>query len=196
MSAEQNNNAISTTTITAAEAEPSVHTAAAQARIRDIRSMRDAIPEFVVPASKTEGRRVVTAASVPVEFVELAITALTNVPDVRRATSNPNRARDRMDYADAYSPLADELEATAQFLRHSIRVARNEAGSDALATYELAKRLMTRPGLTELVEYVADMRRALGIQAAQAKAKAARRKAAAAAEHKDAASSPAPPTKP
>jgi len=177
-------------------AEPSVHTVAAQTRIQDVRAMREAIPEFTVPASKAEAKRVVSAASVPAEFVELAITALTNSPDLRRQTSNPNRARDRMDYADAYSPLADELEATAQFLRHSIRVARNEAGSDALATYELAKRLMSRPELGELVAYVADMRRALGVQARLAKGKAARRKAAAAAEHKDATASPAPSTKP
>ena len=159
--------------------------------------MREAIPEFTVPASKAEEKRVVSAASVPAEFVELTITALAHSPDLRRETSNPNRARDRMDYADAYSPLVDELEATTRFLRHTIRVARNEAGSDALATYGLAKHLMTRPELGELVEYVADMRRALGVQARLAKGKAARRKAAAAAEHKDgAAPSPAPATKP
>lgn len=182
--------------ISTAAAEPSVHTVAAQARIQDVRAMRETIPEFAVPGSKAEATRIVRAASVPPEFVELAITALAHSPDLRRETSNPNRARDRMDYADAYSPLVDELEATAQFLRHSIRVARNEAGSDALATYALAKHLMTRPELGELVEYVADMRRALGVQARLAKGKAARRKAAAAAEHTGAPASPAPPAKP
>jgi len=161
-------------------AEPSVHTTAAQARIQELRAMRDAIPEFRIPDSKTEARRIVANASVPPEFVELAATAITLSPDIRRETSDPNRVRDRMDYADAYSPLADEFEASAKFLRHSIRVARGEAGGDALATYALAKHVARRPEQGELKVHVRDMERALGVRARLAKGRAARKKAEAA----------------
>jgi hypothetical protein len=70
-----------------------------------------------------------------------------------------------MDYADAYDPVADELEAMAHFIRHSVRVARNEAGSSALTTYALAKRLAKRPETAALAPHVEDIRIALGTRA-------------------------------
>jgi hypothetical protein len=173
-------------------AEPSVHTVAAQARIQELRAMREAIPEFRIPDSKAEARRIVANASVPPEFVELAATAITLSPDLRRETSDPNRVRDRMDYADAYSPLADQFEAAAKFLRHSIRVARGEAGSDALATYALAKHVSRRPEQGELKLQVHDMERALGVRARLARGRAARKKAAAKKDGQEPLASPLP----
>jgi len=170
----------------------SVHTAAAQARILELRAMREAIPEFKIPDTKAEARRIVANASVPPEFVELAATAVTLSPDLRRETSAPNRVRDRMDYADAYSPLADEFEASAKFLRHSIRVARGEAGSDALATYALAKHVSRRPEQGELKVHVRDMERALGVRARLARGRAARKKAAAKKDGQEPLASPLP----
>jgi hypothetical protein len=67
-----------------------------------------------------------------------------------------------MSYADAYGPLADELEALAHFVRHSVTAARNKAGSEALTTYSLTQRLAKRPEYARLKPYAADMRRALG----------------------------------
>jgi len=55
-----------------------------------------------------------------------------------RGASPPAEIRDLMSYADAYSPVADELEALAQFVRHSVTAARNTAGSEALMTTSLA----------------------------------------------------------
>jgi hypothetical protein len=76
-----------------------------------------------------------------------------------------------MDYADAYDPVADELEAMAHFIRHSVRVARNEAGSSALTTYALAKRLAKRPETAALAPHVEDIRIALGTRARGGRAK-------------------------
>jgi hypothetical protein len=81
---------------------------------------------------------------------------------VREERVPPAEIRDLVSYADAYSPVADELEALAQFVRHSVTVARNTAGSEALTTYSLAQRLAKMPQHAHLVPYVADMRRALG----------------------------------
>jgi hypothetical protein len=100
---------------------------------------------------------------VPREFVELATMAVANQSElVRGASAPPAVVRDLMSYADAYSPVADELEALAQFVRHSVIAARNQAGHEALTTYALAQRLAKRPEHVVLAPYVADMRRALG----------------------------------
>jgi hypothetical protein len=161
-------------------AEPSVHVTTAQVRIEELRAMRAAIPYFVVPVSKADERRVVSAASVPPEFVNLMATAITNFPDLQRPTSNPAAVRDLVDFADAYTALADEFEVNARFLRHTIRVARKKAAGVALSTYALAKNLATQPETGELGPYVDEMSRALGVRAARTEKRLARKKTAAA----------------
>jgi len=149
--------------------------------------MRSTIPNFVVPVSRTEERRVVAAASVSPEFVKLMATAISTSPDLERKTSNPNRVRDLMEYADAYAALADEFEVAARFLRYSIRLARSQAAGEALSAYALAKHLATQPATGELAPYVAEMGRVLGVRARLTNGRLARKKAAAAgaAEKKD-----------
>lgn len=177
-------------------AEPvSIHMEAAQTRVQEIRAMRELIPNFT-SGTKAEEKRVIATASLPPEFVELAATATRTSADLRREATVPNRARNLLEYADAYSPVADELEAAAHILRHSIKVARSEAGSEALATYSLAKSLVRQPSMSDLVPHVEDMRRALGVQARLAKGRAARRKAAAGEKKDGAAPLPTPPTPP
>jgi len=139
------------------------HYAAAQERVQELRRMREVIPHFAIPASRRDAQRLVNAASVPPEFVELTATAMTHQNSLVRGDSMPPAdMRDHMSYGEAYSPLADELEALAQFVRHSITAARSAAGSEALTTYALAQRLAKKPKTAGLAPYVADMRRALG----------------------------------
>jgi len=142
---------------------PVSHTAGAQAMIDQARAMREQVPHLVFPTSKGEAQRLSNAASVPPEFVELSAVSVTNSrPLVRGGALDPGETRDLVKFADAYDPVADELEALAQFIRHSTRAARNRAGSEALTTYALAKRLAKRPENADLAPYVEDMRRALG----------------------------------
>jgi hypothetical protein len=139
------------------------HTKDAQERLEELRLMRDRIPHFVIPATPKETKRLSSAASVPPEFVELTAVAITNEKVLARGEgATPAEIRDLMSYADAYAPLANELEALAQFVRHSVTAARNKAGSEALTTYSLTQRLAKRPENAHLGPYVADMRRALG----------------------------------
>jgi hypothetical protein len=141
----------------------SVHSEGAQARVEEIRAMRQKFPNFVIPTSKGERQRLSKAASVPPDFVELNAVAVKNIPSLFRVGAiDPEQARDLMSFAEAYAPVADELEALAAFVRHSVTVARNKAGSDALTTYALARRLAKRPEHAELVPHVDDMRRTLG----------------------------------
>lgn len=151
----------------------SVHSDAAQARVQEIRAMRQQIPNFVIPTDKSERRKLSRAASVPSAFVERTAVAVKNSPLlVRGGATDPERARDLMSYAEAYAPVADELEALAAFIRHSVTTAKNRAGSDALTTFALANRLARRPENAELLPHVDDMRRALGAKGRKTKAPA------------------------
>jgi len=106
---------------------------------------REIIPHFVMPESPKETQRLSPAASVPPEFIELTKVAAANEPAiVRNGGATPAEVRDLMSYADAYDPLADELEAFVQFIRHSVTDARNIAGSEALTRYSIAQRLAKR----------------------------------------------------
>jgi hypothetical protein len=145
------------------EPKETSHTDGAQACVEDVRAMRQRIPNFVIPESNKAGRRLASAASLPRQFVELAAVAVKNSATlVRGGGADPVQLRNLMSFAEAYAPLADELEALAHFIRHSVALAKNKAGSDALTTYALAKRLAKRPETAELAPHVDDMRNALG----------------------------------
>jgi len=142
---------------------PISHAEAAQQRVQELRRWRELIPHFVMPASIDATRRLIPAASVSPEFIELTNVAVANQPAlVRNEGITPAEIRDLVSYADAYGPLVDEHEAFAQHLRHSVTAARNLAGSEALTTYSLARRLAKHRKTAHLAAYVADMRRALG----------------------------------
>ena len=138
------------------------HTEAVQARLQELRQSRARIPHFTLPISPKETQKLNSAASVPPQFVEISNSAMSNEKALERPSITPDEIRDLMSYAEAYGPLADEYEAMGQFVRHSIKAARNMAGSEALATYHSAKRLAKMPRYAGLAAYVADMRRALG----------------------------------
>lgn len=158
------------------------HIEAAQARLQELRLMRDQIPRFLIPESTKDVVRMNSAASVPPEFVELTAVAVTNQKALARGEgATPAGIRDLLRYAEAYSPLADELEALAQFVRFSVSSARNAAGHEALTVYALAQRLAKRRENAGLVPYVADMRRALGRMRKRTPEAVAKREAAKAA---------------
>jgi hypothetical protein len=147
------------------------HKDAAATIIDEIRGLKDRIPHFVIPESKAARQRLARAASVPPEFIDLAAMATRNNEDLARGGNSVPDEEDLRSYAEAYSPLADELEAMALFVRHSVRVAKNQAGSNALMTYAMAQRLAKRPETASLAPHVQDMRRALAIPRRKAKAK-------------------------
>ena len=143
--------------------EPINHMLEAQARVDELRAMRQAIPNFTVPTTEDATQRLSTAASLPPEFVQSAAWAMRNSPALARVGGvNFSAIRDWMSFAEAYGGVVDEHDANSQFIRHSIAAAKNRAGTEALTIYELAKRLAKRPETAELAPYVADMRRALG----------------------------------
>jgi hypothetical protein len=169
------------------------HHESAQAFVEQLHRMRDAIPHFVIPKRKGGRRTLNMTASLPPAFVEQTAVARThNAALVRGEGTTPAETRDLMSYADAYEPVADELEAMAQFIRFSTAAAKDKAGIEALTTYALAQRLVRRPEHAGLEPYVADMRRALGGRGKRSKTALARKKQQAAAETPSPAVPPAP----
>ena len=159
---------------------------AAQAIVEQLRRMRETIPYFAVPTRKTGRRSLIAAASLPTEFVELTAMARTNHPGlVRGGAPTPTETRELMSYGDAFRPVADELQALAQFVLFSIDAAKHKAGEEAMTTYTLARRLARSDEHGDLAPHVADMRRALGLRGKRSKAarlaREEKRKAAAAA---------------
>ena len=144
----------------------------AQERIAEIRAMRQVIPNLVIPETKDARRKLSPAASVPPQFVELASVAVVNNASLVRA-SNQDLAQDAdlKLYAEAYGPVADELEALASFISHSVTKAKNKVGTGALTTYALAKRLAKQPETADLIPHVDDMSKALGRKGLGRKAK-------------------------
>src|SRR5713226_6798745 len=99
---------------------PTNHIDAAQTTITEIRGLVQQIPNFQFPASKKEAQRLVPTASVSPQFVELTNVAVANSVPLSRSGADPERLRDLRNFADGYAPLADELEAMAYALRHSV----------------------------------------------------------------------------
>ncbi len=115
---------------------PVDHSSAAQALVDQLRAMRGQIPYFTIPETSTDGVRLVRGAAVPAAFVELTAVALKNSPAlVRGGGADPEQLRDMQTYATAYSPFADELEALALFVRHSVLAATQRARGEAQRRY-------------------------------------------------------------
>jgi hypothetical protein len=138
------------------------HTEAALARIEELRTMRNNIPDLSVELPPT-GKGLATAASVSPEFVEATALARTNTPElVHGGAIPPEKLRELVTFASAYEAFANELDSLSSFVRLRVRQAKNVAGSEALTTYNLARRLAARPGMSQLKSQVASMRQALG----------------------------------
>jgi hypothetical protein len=159
---QETETAVALPATTPATVPSTIYPAAVQERIMELRRWREQIPRLTIPVTTDATKRLSVAASVSSEFIELTNIASTNHTPLVRAESKPaDEIRDLVAYSDSYSPLADELEALAKFVRHSAIAARHIAGHEALTTYALALRLSKRPETAYLAPYVADMRRAL-----------------------------------
>ena len=138
------------------------HNTAAKALIEKVRALRTEIPNFVIPTPGAETKRLASAARVTPQFVEQTAAAVENNPVLARAGSpEPDAVRDLVSYAEAYTPLADEMEALLKFLRHSIKAAQHNAGRYALTTYAITQRLAKDRGTADLKPFAAAMKREL-----------------------------------
>lgn len=146
----------------------------ALAFVEELRVMRQKVPNLVIPETRDARRKLANAASVPPEFVELASMAVkSHAPLVRGSGQDLAQNSDLKSYAEAYGPVADELEALTTFVRHSVTKALNTVGSEALITYALARRLSKRPESADLIPHVDAMGKALSKRIRKSKSKPA-----------------------
>ncbi len=146
----------------------------ALAFVEALRTMRQNIPNLVIPETRDARRRLANAASVPPEFIELASMAVkSHAPLVRGGGQDLAQNSDLKSFAEAYGPLGDELEALTSFVKHSVTKAMNTVGTEALTTYALARRLSKRPESADLIPHVDAMRKALGKRIRKSKSKPA-----------------------
>ena len=138
------------------------HTAAAKALVEKVRGLREEIPNFTIPTTRNANRRMNTVARVSPQFIELTAAAAENNAALARAgSSTPDAVRDLVSYAEAYTSVADELEALAGFVRHSVKAAKHKAGRYALTTYAVTRRLANEPETAELQPVATAMKREL-----------------------------------
>ena len=74
----------------------------------------------------------------------------------------PDNVRAAVAFATAYSPVAEEAEALARSIRHTISLRRAQAGTDALQAYNIAKGLARKPEGAVLSSHINEMKRTLG----------------------------------
>lgn len=123
----------------------------------------DAVAADAGDVAKGAGRHLVSVATLPPDFVELAAFAVTNHTALARPASlPPAEMRDLMQFAAAFDAVADEFEMMCRFIRHSAAAARPKAGHEALTVYLLIQRLAKRPETADLAPIAETMRRALG----------------------------------
>jgi hypothetical protein len=176
---------------------PGAHAETAQLRLEELHKWREQIPHFAIPETSDAARRLSGAASVSPIFIELTNVAVANQTALVRAEgAPPAEVRNLVAYSHAYVPLADELEAMAQFVRYSTTAARSLAGTEALTTYALAQRLSKQKRYAHLKPHVADMRRALGRERKLTPEEAARKAAERAAKAAAKVTKKAPPAPP
>jgi hypothetical protein len=104
-----------------------------------------------------------TSASVPDDFLEAAAVAVESSIVLKTATGlEPDNVREAVAFATAYGPVAEEAEALARSIRHTISVRRSQAGTDALQAYNIAKGLARKPEGAVLSSHIQEMKRTLG----------------------------------
>ena len=141
--------------------QPSPHAEAAKVILDKLRALRAEIPRFV-PDNPDVVRQLAQKAAVPDTVLESASVALQASPLLeQRSGADAATLRDAFGYALAYDAVVQELSAFMRSMRHTIRVARAEAGESALDVYKLAQILSVKKNGAELRPHVENMRRKL-----------------------------------
>ena len=135
----------------------------AAARVLEkIRNLSKDVPGFAQPKSKKVARSLVASASLSDSFLETVAVAIQSSPDLASASRvDPNEVRDAIRFAAAYGAVADELEAFARGVRHTINIKRSAAVQGSLAAYDLAKGLARSSDGAALVPHIAEIRKTI-----------------------------------
>ena len=98
----------------------SPYTAAAQAYMDQLRSMRPLIPDFAFAPEKPIRRKLIANASVPLELIEMVSVNLTNAPQIAVDGAEGEKLRALMQRAVSFTAVADDLDHTSAAARHTV----------------------------------------------------------------------------
>lgn len=102
-------------------------------------------------------------AALPNDFLIAATTAVDSSNVLQSATQfDTDAVRQAVEFTEAYESVANEAEAFARGVRHTIAIRRAEAATDALQAYDIAKGLARKPEGASLASHISDMKRTLG----------------------------------
>lgn len=151
-------------------------TAAPSSQARDVlqklRDLREAIPGFTPESNEGRNSPIRPKASLPNEFLMAASAAVDSSNALKLATQfDTESVREAVDFTQAFESVADEAEAFAKGIRHTIAIRRAAAANDALQAYDIAKGLARKPEGASLASHITDMRRTLGRAGHKRKAK-------------------------
>lgn len=134
-----------------------------QVLLQKLRDLRDAVPGYT--PENAGGRKHVLGikASLPNEFLVAASVAIDSSNALKAATQvDTDAVREAVEFTQAFETVADEAEAFARGVRHTIALKRAAAANDALQAYDIAKGLARKPEGASLASHIGDMRRTLG----------------------------------
>jgi hypothetical protein len=120
------------------------------------------IPDFVEshPATAVFVR---THQNVPVDFIATAIASAEANPEVLAASGfDVTKARDTLQFGDAFRPMADKFDTAAKNIRFTIDFKRAEVNNEALQFYAVAKGSARDPRKPAVSAHVGNLKRDLG----------------------------------
>jgi hypothetical protein len=119
------------------------------------------IPKIVEAESAT-AKDVRVNLGVPLVFCGTAISAVEQLPVLAAATKlDPVKARNLLQFIEAFLPLSDKMSGLARRLRHALRAAKSQLGTDTLHVYRVAQGVASDQRSPVVEEHVGAMKRDL-----------------------------------
>ena len=120
------------------------------------------IPKIVEAESATP-KEVRANLGVPLAFCATAISAVEQLPVLAAATKlDPVKSRNLLQFIEGFTPLSDKMSGLSRRLRHALRAAKSQLGTETLHTYRVAQGVASDQRSPIVNAHVAAMKRDLG----------------------------------
>jgi hypothetical protein len=120
------------------------------------------VPDFV-ESHPSLGAFVRSHQNVPADFIATAIAAAEANPEVLAASGfDVTKARDTLQFGDAFRVMADKFDTAAKNIRFTIDFKRAEVNNEALQFYAVAKGSARDPRKATVSAHVGNLKRDLG----------------------------------
>jgi len=120
------------------------------------------VPDFVESHPVT-GVFVRTHLNLPADFIATVIAAAEANPELQAASGfDVTKARDTVQFGDAFRAMADKFDTAAKNIRFTIDSKRAEVNNEGLRFYEVAKGAARDPRKTAVSAHVGNLKRDLG----------------------------------